>query len=323
MKPKTTLLLGLILLVLAGAATVVQTSTKKARANKGASLFPSFHAEQSDQIEIHTRTRDINLKKAGPLWTVQNEEGKTADQKLVKGILDKIAEFRTSDVVSTSTERHGVFGVDSTGIRVQVSTAGKPTANFIVGKNGPDFMSSYVRAEGKKEVYRVPVYLPSDLDRGDETWRNQTVFDTETENITGWTTRNSKETVSVEKEADGTWKITEPEPGAARPDIVKVVLSSLSKIRSNAFADSVSDPARVGLEPDTMSVEIRLKDGSSKKIVIGTATATNQSYTKLADDPTIYLVPKGRWNTIFRPLETLKAENAPADAPTFELPGTK
>ena len=67
------------------------------------------------------------------------------------------------------------------------------------------------------------------------------------------------------------------------------------------------------LAADSASVVVRTADGSSYTLLIGANTPTNQSYTKLADNPTVYLVARGRWNTVFRPVDQLKApEPAPA-----------
>lgn len=322
MNTRTTLLLALVLVVLAGAATIVQTTTRKARSPEGKPLFAAFSLEKTDAFAITRSGKEVRFERKGEQWMVATEGGHLADQKRAKEVLDKIALMKTVDVVSTSRDKHTSFGVDTTATRITAYTSGKETANLLVGEPGPDFMSCYVRADGKNDVYRVPGNLSSMVQR-DDTWRNQTLLEVPREEIVGWTTRNSTGTITVTQAEGGVWKITEPVEASAQPQIAKIVLDSLVRIRASGFADSVLDLASVGLDPDTMSVEIRMKDGKSHKLVVGTANAASQSFTKKSDDPTVYLVPKGRWNTVFRPLETLRVAEGTPDLPTIVGPGEK
>ena len=167
-------------------------------------------------------------------------------------------------------------------------------------------MSTYIRPADKSAVYLVPVYLRTTVDRGEQSWRNMTILELEQADVTGYTTRTARETVEVVKQDDGTWQITQPIQAKARPDIVSVVLRSLAVVRATAFADSTLTPAAAGLEPDTASVVVRTADGSSHTIVVGATNASNQSYTLRQGDPIVYLVPRGRWNTVLRPAVLLR-----------------
>lgn len=321
MKPRQTLMLALVLIVLAGIAGLVEANKKRQRAPQGNAVFPAFKLDKADVVEVSGKGQNIRLEKKDGQWMVATEGGFPADQKNANDLLGKIGQFKSTDVVATRKENHAVFEVDSTGIEVKVSAGGKVTADFMVGKPGPDFMSSYVRPVDKDEVYRVPVYLPSVVDKGGDTWRNKTIVEADKEKITGWTTKNGSETVAVERDANGAWKITQPFEAPARPDIISIVLDSLTRIRSVGFADSVSDRlASVGLEPDTMSIEIRVEGEKPQHVTIGTANARSQSYTKREGENVVYLVPKGRWTTIFRPSATLRAETTDSATPASEAP---
>jgi hypothetical protein len=324
MKPRTTLILALVLVVLAAAATLFETNRRKSLSSAGGPIFPAYRLEKADAIEVDGGGRHVELKKSGENWLVVTEGSHPADPKLPKQILEAIEKFTTSTLISTSTERQTAFEVDSTGYTVRVHGGGKSLAAFVVGKSGPDFMSTYVRPVEKTSVYLVPIYLRTSVDRGDQSWRNMTLLEVEQADIRGYTTRNLKESVSVERQDDGTWQITEPIQARARADIMSSVLRSLATIRASGFADSTLTAAAAGLDPDTTSVVIRTADGSSHTIVIGSMNDARQSYTVRQGDPQIYLVPRGRWNTVMRPSETLKeaAEgdlSAPPPAPA--LPG--
>lgn len=317
MKPRTTLILALILVVLVGVAALFESNKRKSRAPTGKPLFSTYSMEKADGIAVRGSGTDVDLRKQGDRWVVASEGWHEADPKLPKQILESIADFTSASLISNAPEKHATFQVDSTGTSVRVSSGSKVVADFVAGKPGPDYMSTYVRPAGDQRVYLVPSNLSSMLNRGGESWRKTLLVDVDQSVITGYTTRNAKETVTVERAEDGTWKIKDPTPGDARPDIVSIVLRSLAQVRSTSFADTTLSPTQVGLEPDSASVVIRTADGSSYTLLIGATNEKSQSYTKLADSPTIYLVPRGRWNTVFRPLNTLIA---PAVTPEAAAP---
>lgn len=306
MKPKTTLILALVLIVLAAAATLFESQRRKSFSSAGKPIFPAYSLAKVDGIEIEGGGRRVELRKNGDRWTVATEGGHSADPKLPKQILEAMEKFTTSTLISTSREKQGAFEVDSTGFIVRLVGGGRPLAAYVVGKPGPDFMSTYVRPVDKDAVYLVPVYLRTAVDRGEQSWRNLTVLELEQADITGYTTHSTRETVNVEKQEDGTWQITEPLQAKARPDIVSAVVRSLAMVRATGFADSLVTPAEAGLEPDTASVVVRTADGSSHTIRVGATNASNQSYTMRQGDPTIYIMPRGRWNTVIRPAALLR-----------------
>lgn len=320
MKPRTTLILAAILIVLVGIAALFENAKKKSRAPSGQPLFSEYDPAKADGIVITERdpasaeVKTVDLRKRGEDWVVATEGWHEADPKHPKEILEAVDKFSTTSVISNSPEKHATFQVDSAATEVRISQGPKVVADFLVGKAGPDFMSTYIRPVREQKVYLVPSYLPTMVSRGGESWRKTLLVDIDQANITGYTTRGAHGSVTVEKAADGSWDITDPVKAKAKPDILTMVLRSLSQVRSTGFADTTLSLAAMGLDADTAGVIIRTADGSSYNIQIGSSNTQNQSYTKLADQPTVYLVPRGRWNTVFRPVDTLQAPEAVGEA---------
>jgi len=305
MNLRTTLLLALILLVLAGVATVMEKNRKQARAPRTEALFPGFNIDAVDALEISSGNIKVELVKEADIWIVSSENSKPASVDLVRNILDKVDGLEGSGLVSNKAANHSVYEVDATGVEVKLTENGVPSAWFIVGKPGPDYMSSYIRLHDEDETYRVPVYLRPDVDRGGRTWRDQTILSVERANIASYTyTPDEERSVTVEQDEAGTWTVTAPENRAVQQQILDIVLSSLTDIRASGFADSV-DVATAGLESPTRVLEIRARDGSAHVLEIGAENEQRQSYTRLQGEETIYLVPIGRWNTIFRKLDEI------------------
>lgn len=322
MKPRTTLILGAVLVVVVAIAAVFNSGRNRQESSLGKPIFPAFSAAKADGIEVRGGGKTVVLRRQGEVWLVVTEGNQPADPKIAKQLIEAMDKLSTRTLISLARETHAGWEVDSTGFTVRISQGAKPVAEFVVGKPGPDFMSTYIRPVSGDKVYLVPVYLRTTVDRGSETWRNRTVLDIEQAKIASYTTRNTRETVTVEKGKDGEWNITAPTQAKARPEVVSMVLRSLAALRASAFADSTVTGASCGLDADTTAVIVTADDGTSHTIHVGTMTSANWSHTRKDGDPVIYLVPRGRWNTIFRTVSALSvATDAPA-SPAVAPPGS-
>jgi len=326
MKPRTTLLLAVVLVLLAGAATLMESNRKRARSAEGPPVFAQFSAEKANRIEIESPGKKVALAKPGDRWIVETENGRRADAERIQSILDALGKIQSKEVISRQADKHPTFEVTDSAVLLTVRDGDKELASIFVGKPGPDFMSTYIRPKGEDTVYLAQVYLPSVVDPSIETWRSYLLIPAG--DVVAVTTKNSKETVSVERSANGAWTMKSPVEGPVRADVLQVVLDQLKRLKATAFADSaVGRLAEFGLEPDTSSVEVRMADGATHKLIVGATNAANQSFTKLAGDEEVYLVAIGRWRTIFRPSETLmppktEASTTQTTPPTPQTPQT-
>lgn len=321
MNARTTILLVVILVVLGVVATLTETNRKKQWKPTGNKLLPEYVHDEVDAIDLNKGNLHVALAKSGDKWVVETENGQPADTALVSGILGNLTGVTTDDLVSSNPESHASLEVDSTGVDVVLRSGGEEVGHLIVGKPGPDGMSTYVRPSGQDKVYRVPVYLRPQVDRGDQTWRNKTVLKVAQADVASYTTTDSTGSVTVAQDPSGEWKMTAPQESPVQPSILPIVLQSLTNITSRAFADSVSSLAAVGLDPPKRTLEIELRSGERHTVLIGIENGASQSYVKRADDPTVYLVPAGRWNTVFRRPSELMApetEDTPEAAPSGE-----
>lgn len=317
MNARTTILLVVILVVLGVVATLTETNRKKQWKPEGNKLLPGYVMDEVDRLELAKGNTRVELAKKQGQWVVETENSQPADTALVSGILRNLNGLTSDDLVSANAESHSALEVDSTGVEVTVAAGGEEVAHLIVGKPGPDGMSTYIRRAGDDNVYRVPVYLRSRVDRGDETWRNKTIVKVAREDIASYTTTDSTgAVVTLAQDSAGTWQMTVPQASPVQENVLPIVLQSLSNITARAFADSVTSLAEVGLDPPKRTLEIELRSGERHVVQIGIQSAANQNYVKRADSDAVYLVPAGRWNTVFRTPSELMApesETTPSD----------
>ena len=72
----------------------------------------------------------------------------------MKSILELLNNIEKGVLVSNSSERQNVYGVGATGLVVNAFDGdNNEMFGLIVGNNGPDFVSSYVRLSDSDKVY--------------------------------------------------------------------------------------------------------------------------------------------------------------------------
>ena len=107
-----------------------------------------------DTIEISSSENgNVNLKRYGDFWKVNDEE---ADSAKAKVISDSLISIKTLSVISKSSgedaiERYGF--TDSQKITVKVSDNGKEYLNLEIGKDAANGQQNYIRVNGKSEIY--------------------------------------------------------------------------------------------------------------------------------------------------------------------------
>ena len=107
-----------------------------------------------DTIEISSSENgNVNLKRYGDFWKVNDEE---ADSAKAKAISDSLISIKTLSVISKSSgedalERYGF--TDSQKITVKVGDNGKEYLNLEIGKDAANGQQNYIRVNGKSEIY--------------------------------------------------------------------------------------------------------------------------------------------------------------------------
>ena len=100
------------------------------------------------------------------------------------------------------------------------------------------------------------------------------------------------ETTVLEKDGTGGWKITAPVAYPVDRDSVTALVAAVAAVASEKVVDDkAADLSQYGLTEPALAVTVRLKDGKSKKIAIGDATAIGSAfYASAQGDLHIYTV---------------------------------
>ncbi len=309
---KRLLILILILVVLGAFYFIVSFSER--RGGEPAPLFPGFSGEAAAGIYIYAGGRTVALDKRDGLWIVSSEDSLPADPAGVSAMLDKVAAFSLGDKVSSNPGKRSVYQVDTAGVRVGiVDIEGDTTAAFVVGKVGPDYQSSYVRATGSNDVVLAPGYLKSVFDRGDRTWQDRLIFDFKPDDINRVDIRRGREKYTLSRTASGEWFIEAPESTACRQNSVTRLVRMLALLRCDGFAGRLPLPGPDAAGSDT-TVSFATSGGEEHHLFFGGENAAGQVRFTKDDSDVVYLLARVKVNQLAPPLADMLPEEPAAGA---------
>jgi hypothetical protein len=291
-------------------------------------LFDPELVARADKVAIDTGTDNTVIEKKDDQWVVSTRNDFPADTSAVGNLLRAVEKGRSQGIASTNPDKRGLFQVDSTGVHVTVSAGGKTAADFVLGKMGRDFTTSYVLPAGSKNVVLVRG-MNRNLFARPRGFRDATLLHFEPDAVAGVTVSSPDVNWDLTR-TDSTWTVTLPGQSAVAADQQKVdqTLRSLGTFTADGFVDH-PDTVDTGLADPEMKVTVRMMTGPSTTISVGKKNDRNQRYVSRPDRDAVYEVGQWRIDNFAKQGEDLvkkaKAPAAPAgaSAPPIHVQGTK
>ena len=224
----------------------------------------------------------------------------------------------SSSIVLEMVTKERIFEVDSTGTKVEILDADSMSiAGFMVGKSSTDYSTNYLRPLDTDDVYVVGQRLKSQFDRARRAMRQMYVLKVERDEIARIDLIREDDSLSLEKQTDGSWALTSPEEGKVQEQYSNLLLSTVSNFRG---AEIASPDVEAGFETPYMKVVVVLEDGTDRTILIGAISENeDRRYTKLEESKWIYEMSGTRIDNMNKPLdEILEPEPEPAPADSSE-----
>ena len=141
--------------------------------------LPSVAAVEADSIDYISVERGsgdrIELSRDGGSWQI-GPDAFRADQKAIEGMVEALADFRISDLVSTS-EYYDRYELDQTNALHVTARGGDSTLrSFYMGKRAPSYNHTYVRLENDANVYHAASDLRRIFDKESDELRDKQVL---------------------------------------------------------------------------------------------------------------------------------------------------
>jgi len=312
MNYKKTAILIIFLCLLVGIAYFLNRSTRKA---EKVALFPGFDTEKAVTIRLNGKHNKLVLSKESGQWIVVEEDNLPADKDQVQQALQTIAEIERDGVVSKNPAKQQIFEVDpNTGFEVMVQGEGDASlAHFYIGKNGPDFMSTYMRKADSDEVILYSgFHLKSRFDKPADTWLDKFVLLVQEPDVDriGFSRPDGSFSL-VQKRDETKWQLETPEQAEVKENMLKDMTQALFNLRATKVQRFKPEQSlkEFGMDPPSLSITVGMADETTRTLLIGTHNEKTEEYfIKPADRDVIYTVGAFSINKVNKKWQELKEE---------------
>jgi hypothetical protein len=306
---KTLILLGVLIILVAIVLIIEKSSDKKSddeTQNGVPTLFTGFKPEEAAKIEIKQLSGDNIIEKKEGKWIVTSSNNFPADQEAVEKLLETIKGFTTQDMISRNPQKQNIYLVnDKMGIGTTVSDVkNKVLAHVYIGKNGPNFMSTYVRKEAANEVYLQPGYLKSVFDKGKTEWKDMYIFKFDPKTLAYLDLDSPDVKITCEKNKEGKWNVTKPQSFLANATTMDQISETLSKLTTNDYPEK-KDLKEYKLDKPERQLTFKLSDGTEYKLLISSEDK-NKFYAIKPGSDMIFSLYKYRITNIFKKIDDFR-----------------
>jgi hypothetical protein len=318
MNGKKILVLAVVLAAFAFLYFISEQAAAKKERRMELLLAPGFDASRAAVITITVPGKAaVALKKNGGAWTLTaGDTTYGADTAAVSSLLEHIGKMQSATVASKNPKYFESFDVsDGKAVDVKIEDAGqKICAHVLLGKNGPDIFSTYVRAKDAGTVYLVPGILKNMADRELKDWRDKTIWKLNGDGIARYTVAGDKN-LQLKKDAAGSWQaVCDGKTFAAGKSAAMHAIMSFAKLKAVDFIDG--NPKEAGLNKPLRTITAVFDDGAKEMLFVGADKNAFQKYVKPGSQQQVFIIEKSEIESFSPPCEGLKEGNTGTDNAT-------
>ena len=310
MASRKTLIMFLALLALVAVAFLSEGPWREREkgGEEAPTVFTGSDTAGITRMEITGKEGKLTLQKGEEGWeVVQGEKSYAADAEAVEMALDQLPELNRGTVASRNPDTHEKFLVDKeNGVPVAVFAGEDKKADFLAGKQGPDFFSSYVRNGEDDRVLLVKGQMRPVFDKRLKDWRDMKIVSFEAGEASLIEIIRPDGRLVLEKGEDGQWTITHPEESGVDQETMDDLISRLSSLKAvDAPEETEGDH---GLEEPVLSIRVVLAGGREAGVDIGAKIEEkNRYYARARDGETLFMVGQFNYKKLNLTLQDLKA----------------
>ncbi len=266
---------------------------KRGRMPKEIELSGEFKEEDIGSIIIKKGDERLELREMNGMWTlIEDSLPRSADEERIFRLIDNLSLLK-GKVFGKSESEFPSYEVDEkNGTLITLfDKKGKTLFEIIVGKQGPDFASNFVRFPKSKEVILVEKALKPHISSiNPSAWRNRKITDFDDKKVTKMEYEDEKGRYMFYKEGDK-WYLDSPEINADQGKI-KNYIRMVSKIYSTGYIDTLNIKEYESKKP-LLTINVTLEEEEKEGFkVIEKIDENRYLVKKEGDDFTLYVLLK-------------------------------
>ncbi len=189
-------------------------------------------------------------------------------------------------------------------------------AHVLLGKNGPDIFSTYVRAKDAGTVYLVPGILKNMADRELKDWRDKTIWKLNEDRIGRYTVAGDKN-LQLRKDAAGAWQaVCDGRTFAVEKNAAMQAVQSFAALKAVDFMDGKPKEAR--LDKPLRTITAVFDDGTREVLFVGADKNAFQQFVKPGSQQQVFIVEKSAIESLSPSCKDLKEADTVSDNATVK-----
>ncbi len=307
---KKNLLLGGLLAILLILAFVYKGPFKEWQASLGKpdNFLAKLDVDSINKIELERKGENINIDKIDNKWKIEDTKNFFVTEQIIGTALDTLREAKDSEIllVSENNKKKDEFEVNKeNGCKVILKNGEEILAEFIIGKNGSDFNSSYIAEINFDSTYLIKANLRSAFDH--DNWYDKTIFSFEKDKVNKIRFQYPSREFTVEKQAkeeeDGEWSGVLPYKFSVDQDKIDKIVSIVSNLNATQIPKQSFEGT--GLEKNLIILQLTGEDIDAV-IMIGDNNGEDLYYAKKGDSDNIYLITKQQRDELEKRISDLR-----------------
>jgi hypothetical protein len=296
MKPRTLLIIAAVFAVVVSFYVVFEKIylPKKEKGKERENKVFTLTREDLDLIKIETEYSVIILvrEKDKDRWVMTAPIESDVDAGEVESFIASALDTEVTRKLGTKAELKdsmGDFGLDEPKLTV-VLGSGDNSEVLSLGNVVASGGEVYATRKGDDQVFLVDEFVTEDLNKDTTTLRNKTLVAFSPDDIVSLSVSRNGTTVTVKRQADDSWLITEPIKYSADADQITDILDFVSEAGAVGFAPEGADPAEYGLSAPAITLLLVDKDGATSRLLIGKPAGDNNYWAMREGRPSIFMV---------------------------------
>lgn len=252
----------------------------------------------------------VKIKRAGEGWELIEPVKARADRSAVDGVVTTVVTARVDREIDAKPAKLADYGLEPPETEISVEVKGqKDPLMLLLGSKNPTGAWVYGKEGAKPALLALSEIVSRDAARPLLELRDKTVLAFDRKSVSGFDVEIGSDTIAVEAQDGGKWRIARPASYAGDGDVVSEFLDKLESAKAKEFIAETSKPAAYGLDrPAKLTIWLgKDKERSSRALLIGRVDPDKKGvYVMRPGESEVMLAPEELWTAVPKTVAVLR-----------------
>ncbi len=308
---KKNLFLGGLLAILVALAFVYSGPFEewKSELGKPDNFLAKLDVSDINRFEIEGQGGAINIDKIDTRWKIEDTKDFYITDSVINRAIESLKEAKKIDIalVSENKDKKGEFETSKeSGYSLKLKNGEELLAEFIIGKSGNEFSSSYISEINSDSTYLIKSDLRSAF--GHDEWYDKTILTLDKDAIDKVRLQYPSREFTIEKQSvsedeKGEWSGVLPYKFSVDQEEIDKILDVVSELSASEIPEQTFEGT--GLEKNLIIAQF-LGENIDVTIMIGEDNGNELYYLKKGDSDNIYLISKEQKDELEKRISDLR-----------------